>query len=147
MTTVEANITITEIMSPPLQTKGASHDELSSTHADGHNRSQKWDFWIDNYLVEWGRNPSLFDTTEIKPPSKSIIHLACRLARESRDAGLAPPLRIVPDGEGGISFERKSESGFQSLNFLAEGIVELLTFQNSKLVARENFSVPPLFMD
>ena len=55
-----------------------------------------------------------------------------------RDHGVAAPLRIAPDGEGGIVFEWTHNPPYY--HFLAirlDGKTELSVFHDSKLVARE----------
>ena len=78
---------------------------------------------IDDYLIEWG-------------PSEAIIRLAGQIAMVLRDNGAAAPLRVVPDGEGGISFERRSGDWFESLDILEGGSIELTTFKDCRLHSR-----------
>lgn len=96
-----------------------------------------WDRIIDQHLVEWGRDPSGFDSDEIVPPSREIIHAACHVAMRLRDENWAAPLRVVPDGDGGIAFEHEDGASFQTLHLQADGSVELLTFRDCKIVGRE----------
>ena len=55
---------------------------------------------------------------------------------ELRDAGCAAPFCVVPDGEGGIAFERRSGDFFHSLEILADGWIELSTFKNCRLQSK-----------
>ena len=96
-----------------------------------------WDTTIDR-LLAWWEEPSLAgDDDGFEPPSRESIHVALQLARAYRDNFLSPPLRVVPDGEGGVAFERRSGNLFESLRVAADGRAELLAFENSRLVLRE----------
>ncbi len=112
------------------------------TPITGKNRSdlwrKQWDEIIDSILIEWGKNPSLLaDPDEgIPPPTPQCIRLANQLALAIRDLAQPPPSRVVPDGEGGVSFESVAGEKFQSLNVRSDCTVELLTFWNCHLVAR-----------
>lgn len=97
---------------------------------------QAWDRFIDRNLVEWGRNPSALEDEDFVPPALDVINLACKLAMALRDEGLAPPTMVVPDGEGGISFERVEGELSEYLNIHANQTVELLTFDDCRLRAR-----------
>jgi len=119
----------------PERTSAAQDDELAS-RAPNEEYWLGWQTIIDNYLVEWGRDPSVLADDDLVPPSGRIIDRACQVAREMRNEGFLPPLRVVPDGEGGISFERRDGSYFVSLNFLEDETVEMLTFEDCKLVSR-----------
>lgn len=116
----------------------ASDDSLASERtlrAEGHEEG--WNQIIDKHLVEWGRNPSRFDPDEIVPPSPFIVAAACRVAMRLREAGWAAPLRVVPDGDGGIAFERRAGECFESLELAAQGQIELITFHKSKVIRRD----------
>ena len=54
-----------------------------------------------------------------------------------RDAGWAAPLRVVPDGDGGIAFEHRAGECFESLELTADGQVELIRFLKSKVMQRQ----------
>ena len=58
---------------------------------------------------------------------------------------MAAPLRVVPDGEGGISFERRDEIRFQSLDVLQDGSIELHTFRDCRLVSKVRYNGAILF--
>ena len=117
----------------------AAADEGLASRTPNREYRFGWETIIDQYLVEWGRDPSVLMDEDFVPPSIAIIHKACQVARGLRDDGAPPPLRVVPDGEGGISFERRAGSCFQSLNILEDGSIEILTFEDSKLVCRYSF--------
>lgn len=105
-------------------------------------RSQ-WDDFIDTTLIEWGKDPSIVaDPHEgIHAPTPPSIRIATQLALMMRDGGQPPPTRIVPDGEGGITFERHAGSGFQSLEVASTGLIEFLLFKDCRLLARQHFTI------
>lgn len=119
-----------------VDTGTARNEALARERLDQKDLREAWDRIIDSYLIEWGRNPEAFDTEEIIPPSESVIHRACILAQQMRDAGLPPPLRVVPDGDGGVSFERQTGQRFESLDLSSEGTIELVTFEDCRIVSR-----------
>jgi len=136
MTTAYAASGLADEPLPLNGTHAAQDSELASGSPRG-AVAQAWQRVIDWQLVEWGQGPESLAEEALVPPSREIIDLACKVAAAGRESGFPAPLRVVPDGEGGVSFERRSGEYFQSLNVLADGCVELLTFRNCKLVARD----------
>lgn len=74
------------------------------------------------------------------PPNPEVIGLACEVALHLRNEAWDPPTSIVPDGEGGISFERVEGARFASLNIYADQSVELLNFDDCRLRSRRRLS-------
>ena len=116
-------------------TRAARDDELASPTL-GEKSQQGWRNVIDQHLIEWGRDTGMLQDDDFVPPSSEIVSLACQVAMACRDEGWSPPTRVVPDGEGGISFERDAGACFESLNVLRDGTVELLVFRDCKLIRR-----------
>ena len=134
MTIIESRITYIDECSDMRPTKAAPDEELASRmqNKDAHGA---WNWIIDVFLVEWGKNPESVADDGIVPPSREVIGKACELASRPRDALVPPPLRVVPDGEGGVAFECRTPSCFQSLYVRHDNTVELLTFDSDcKLV-------------
>ncbi len=104
--------------------------------ADSERDRMAWITLVDTVLVEWGRNPSALEDEDFIPPNPDVINLACRVALECRDAGHPAPTRIVPDGEGGICFERVEGSISSSLRIYADQTGELLVFDDCHLAGR-----------
>ena len=103
---------------------------------EARRRREAWDSVIDRYLVEWGRDASALEDEDFVPPGLEVVKLACEVAMEFRDEGLPPPIRVVPDGEGGLAFERVDGKVSESLNIYADQTIELLTFDDCRLSAR-----------
>ena len=97
-----------------------------------------WQRLIDTFLVEWGKDPLQLEDQEegIAAPSRQSIDCACRLGLLMRDSEEPAPDRVVPDGDGGISFERHDGDLFLSLDIHADQTLELVTFRDCQLVSR-----------
>lgn len=115
-------------------------DELTSDaiHRAGAANRDRWEDFIDSPLVVWGKDPSCLQDDEegIIAPTREAVNRACVLAIKMRDQDAPPPTRVVPDGEGGISFERRLGDVFQSMDVSGDGSVELVTFHDCRLVSR-----------
>lgn len=123
---------------PAFVPTGATCDDALASEPRPREKDRAgWQRIIDKHLIEWGRNPALFDPEEIVPPSPFIIDAASKIAIRLRDVGWAAPLRVVPDGDGGIAFENRAGEILQTLNVQPDGSVELITFHNCRLVRRE----------
>lgn len=95
-----------------------------------------WERIIDDFIVPWGQNPSLLDDEENTAPSARIMELVSQVTIKLRRAGAPAPLRVVPDGEGGISFEWQEGKLFRSLDISCEGEIELCVFVDCREVGR-----------
>ncbi len=118
---------------------GAIDDKSLGTTPDleSHNRDA-WQRMIDDYLIEWGRNPEqLADEEEgLEAPTEDALRSAIEHARNNAEKALPAPLRVVSDGDGGISFERRDGDWHQSLDILPDGTAELVTIKNYCFVDR-----------
>ncbi|MDP6547073.1 MAG: hypothetical protein QGH60_24115 [Phycisphaerae bacterium] len=134
MTTLDIGFTgLADKVIELVGTKAASDQELvSARHRDV---AAGWSSVIDQ-LLDWLRNPQELADEDFLPPSRDLIKMVCAIAAASRDAQLSSPLRVVPDGDGGISFERRSGLRFETINFHDNGSVEWLLFEDCKLVHR-----------
>jgi hypothetical protein len=109
--------------------------ELSGKEQVEKNRAA-WEKFFDDTLIEWGRDTAALEDEGFIPPSIEAVNQACKVVRDCQDAGWPPPTKIVPDGEGGISFERTDGTLFESLNIYADQSMELLTFNDCRLCSR-----------
>jgi hypothetical protein len=73
----------------------------------------KWNVCIDNVLIEMGRHPQAYADIEegILPPTHKAIATAIQFAHYARDRMWPSPGQILPDGEGGLHFQRAVLSG------------------------------------
>ena len=136
MTTLNIPSLLSETVQPDVETKAAAPDSILDRAAGAANR-EVWNRVIDRNLVEWGVRPPDSGEEGFVPPTPTVIGLACQWAQRLRDIGVAAPQRVVPDGDGGIAFERSDQEWFSSLDILADRSVELLTFRNCRLVTRQ----------
>ena len=100
-----------------------------------------WEGWeevIDKKFVEWGRNPSQLDDEDLIPPSHDVILLASDLAMWARDHELAHPDRVVPNGDGGIVFERWHDSVSETIEIYNDGTIEFAVYKDSRLLTRRH---------
>lgn len=96
---------------------------------------ESWESAIDRHLIEWGRNPRYFDNAEITAPSKISIDKATQFARcRKQDGSMPGPMRVVPDGDGGIAFEFSIGDSFVSIDVGEEGRIVLNVFRDCKLL-------------
>jgi hypothetical protein len=118
-------------------TPASAKAESSNATNEGRNA---WQRLIDEKLIEWGRHPERFEDEDgYKAPSADILAQATGLVAYCRDHGVLPPLRMAPDGEGGIIFDWKNSD--PPLHVIAQihqdGVMEMLEFSDCNLVARK----------
>jgi len=96
-----------------------------------------WDA-VEKTLIEWDCKPSLIDDDDegLVPPSPNVIQQAYQIIKRIQENPKnAPPTRVVPDGNGGLSISRMDGEYYQVLNFYDDGTVEHLEFQDSRLTS------------
>jgi len=87
-------------------------------------------------LLAWYKDPSQLMDEDISPPTREIIYKAYHLALAMRDNRSPGPLRVVPDGEGGVVFEWQEGSVFETIGIEANGRMEFMSFEGSYLSTR-----------
>ena len=133
MSVLDSHATLSGSFDEIVATEAATEESLASTAGVDEAKYEGWQRIIDDYLIEWGLNPDQLADDDLIPPSKQVIGYANRVAIALREAKWSPPLRVVPDGEGGIAFEQRSGDFFQSLEIRADATIELSTFKNCRL--------------
>lgn len=136
MKTLEPGNAVSGKVNRFVDTGAADERSLGSIQPLAPQDQERWQAVIDHQLVEWGRDSSQLEDEGIVAPTAEIIGLACRLAALYRDTGMVAPTRVVPDGEGGIVFERRDGSAFQTIEIRADHTIEWCYFVNSRLVDR-----------
>ncbi len=132
---VEAALTLPSFVERHPQS--SSGDQLlASRFRDHASPTDGWQRVIDEYLTPWILDPTSLEEEDLEPPSLEILRLACRVAWYLQDKGWVPPLRVVPDGEGGVVFERDAGACFQTLSIFPSRLGELMTFDDCRLVSR-----------
>ena len=94
-----------------------------------------WQKVILGRLTHWDGAGGAAEIGGFKPPSHDVLAVAYRVAAHSRNAGTPPPDQVVPDGDGGLVFERRDGSRFQSMHVYDDLAIELDSFEGGRLVS------------
>ncbi len=86
-------------------------------------------------LIGWYKTPSLLGYEEIKPPERDLLVRAADLVTQLTE----PPTSTVPDGDGGIVFERRAGAVFESFTLRSDCSVEWRWFRNGRLEQEVTF--------
>lgn len=119
-----------------VATDAAEEQSLAVTAQRQTEDRRLWQETIDNKLIEWGRNPGQLEDEDITPPSAEIVGLASRFSMKMRDLGFESPNRVVPNGEGGIVFERCHDTLSETIEIFEDGSFEYALFQDCRLIQR-----------
>lgn len=85
-------------------------------------------------LNEWFADPERLREEELEPPSRSVLEIARLVAAELDRAHMPPPTQVVPDGDGGLSFEMRIDAHFESLSVRRNSVLEHDVFIGGKLI-------------
>lgn len=135
MPTITRAEALAECVTSAQRTGVAADESLASVAMRDRDR-EGWQHAIDTCLIEWGRNPSAVQDEGIQPPTANSLSRACELATAMRNAAEPRPLRVVPDGEGGVVFERRAGELFERLEVDSDGKIEYAILKNFQLVYR-----------
>lgn len=136
MKMLESDATISKKILSPIPTGVAASPILTTAGEDRSKNRAAWQAVLDYTLVEWGCNPSRFAEDGLTPPTAYAIGVACQVAQHLRDHDKDAPLRVVPNGDGGIVFERRQGEIFETLEIQDDGSAEYTVFINSRLSTR-----------
>ncbi len=106
-------------------------ESLSLAEAGRHQRA--WETCI-SILDNWARDRDQLREDGLDPPSKEVLDKALIIARAMRDYDSPHPTRIVPDGDGGISFERTTDDLLITYGIAEDGSEEVNVFSQCHLV-------------
>ena len=99
--------------------------------ADANRRA--WSDVIDHQLIEWVLGHIDIDG-DLIPPTVESLRLAIETAQWARDSNLDPPTSVLPDGDGGVQFERRvGQLSFQ-FDVLFDGDVQEVVYNDGKVV-------------
>lgn len=114
---------------PMVSPTVGSFSSAAASNADAWGR-------FDAQLNGWMNDPSAVVDYNAVPPSRRLIRSARSLIPQLRDGGWPPPEMVVPDGNGGISFEFHSGDVYRSLDLAANGEVSLSIFRGGRFERR-----------
>ncbi len=127
----------TVTIATPISLGRGAEDQALATEARKRERHRApWQEIIDNKLIEWGRDLSQLEDEDIVPPTDTAIHQASQLAIACRDRAHAPPDRVVPNGDGGIVFERWQGLVSETLEVFEDGSIEYAKYIDCRLQSR-----------
>lgn len=136
MKMLESDATISKKIIGSIST-GVAESPTLTTGGDYRSKNREaWQAVLDYTLVEWGRNPSQLAEDGLIPPSANALAVACQVAQFLRDHDQDAPLRVVPNGDGGIVFERSQGEIFETIEIQEDGSAECTVFINSRLRTR-----------
>ncbi|MDA0838830.1 MAG: hypothetical protein O3B01_15980 [Planctomycetota bacterium] len=116
-------------------TSFVTDDTCLVTRSSRDDREQRWQVLID-VLTDWAMHPEELDEDGLEPPTQDVIQRAAWLACNLCEAGVRPPTRIVPNGDGGLAFESLQGDEFEALEIQNDLSVEFTFFKNSALKQR-----------
>lgn len=121
----------------------ADEETMSGSVESEKNCAEGWRAIINEHLLTWWvrGTPDVADE-DLEPPTKAVIDLAIKIATAmSQEKQIAPPLRVVPNGEGGLVFERWADQVFERFELRRELSMEYTVFKNNTLVDRKSLLV------
>ena len=88
-------------------------------------------------IAEWARDAGMEDDDGIVWPTEQAIQSAYQIIQRLRSRRFAVPTEIVPSGDGGIVFSRRTGNSRQEIEVSDSGDVELLLFMDGRLISRK----------
>ncbi|MCG3128322.1 MAG: hypothetical protein CHACPFDD_03205 [Phycisphaerae bacterium] len=117
-------------ISPPT---GAIDDAAELVSMAGR---EAWRKVVDCTLIEWGARPEQLAEAELIPPTRPAVQRAIQIAESFRESSAPPPMRVVPDGDGGIVMERWTETTMRSIEIDRDGCAELVMTRDARVIER-----------
>lgn len=119
-------------------TAGAAEKEsLWAMEREVEENRRAWNNIIDRKLIEWGRDPTRLEDEDVVPPSFEAIKVASDSAMALRDKSKEAPKRVVPNGDGGIVFERWEGSVSETIEVFEDGAIEYCRYHDTRLTHRQ----------
>jgi hypothetical protein len=142
MSILTASSSASQIVHRFRRTGGAEPETLITADPDRDENRDGWNNLIASKLAAWEVSTDSLDDGDSIPPSPIAIAVALFHAHHWRDAGLACPMDIIPDGDAGILFQiTKTPSSEFSINVLSDGSIDKLLFVGDRLRKREHFPI------
>jgi hypothetical protein len=91
---------------------------------------------FDLQLIHWERHPDELEEEGIAPPNGRAVSLIREVRNALQELGVEPPLRIVPNCDGGAVFEWRDAPLLWLLEVERDGSLELSVFRAARLITR-----------
>jgi len=133
---VEAEQTAAE-QNTEITPRGRSVSSTKSDLATPATRQfgRQWQPVLDK-LNLWWTDPEVFDDEDYERPSPNVVSKAIGWANALKEKDRPAPHRVVPDGSGGIIFERRSGIHSEKLHFWDDGKIEVIEMSGHKVIDR-----------
>lgn len=115
---------------PPLERPCGNY--LSASMPTGNEAWLK----VDVNLNGWMTDPAAIVDYGAIPPTRMLIREARSWAMSLRYRCWPPPDAVVPDGDGGVSFEFHSGDVYRNLELLKNGTLWLTVFREGRIQSR-----------
>lgn len=119
---------------------------LASPRRDADDQALKWKS-VEERIAAWApatcEPDERVDEDGYRLPGRNAVALALEIAARLCTGGATSPQWVVSDGNGGIDFEWRDGDRAETLSINARCEMELMEFENSKLVARRPASLVP----
>ena len=139
MKLLDAPGAVTDTVHRLLQSVVADANWLEHSSIDSIGE-QRWQKLINERLDAWSRNPEEVADEGVESPIPQILPLVKEVATALKDFGVDPPLRMVPNCEGGVQFEWRDPPFFWTIEVEATGLLTLAVFRDGHFVTRHQIS-------
>jgi hypothetical protein len=118
---------------PALRVSWVLESRLQSSERDSHDEG-----WAqtDRELSGWLIDPSAIVDCGATPPSRDLIRHARSIAALYGYRGVPAPAMVVPDNNGGISFEFHSGGSYRNLEILVDRRVRWTIMRDGQVLSR-----------
>lgn len=114
--------------------------DRTSAGVDEVTHEIRWESIVDS-LLEWRNHPEQIVDEGLLPISRERLDDALWLADAMRKGGFAAPMRVIPNTEGGVSFEHWNGDVFETIEIDSEGNAEARAFKGDRLIAQEPWAI------
>ena len=121
---------VAHLLRPILKTGGQHENDRSSSD---------WDR-IERQLQEWEQHPKILEDDDLDPPSQTTIQLIRDVCHALSQHAVDPPLRLVPNLDGGAAFEWRASPYLWSVEVERNGALESSVFRDGRLVTRHRIA-------
>lgn len=95
----------------------------------------QWD-GVESQLDQWEQHPAELEDDGLEPPNQEAFPLIRDVCLALREMCVDPPMRLVPNCEGGAVLEWRTPPVLWSIEVEQDGTLELSVFRTGRLVTR-----------